>query len=314
MPLALLSHPSSLDHATPPGHPERPDRIRAVNAALEDERFAHLHRVEAEAADESLLRLAHPQRYIDRIRATGELAASRGETVALDADTHMSGGSYEAALHGSGGCARAVDMVLGGEAGAAFVACRPPGHHAEPETPMGFCLFANAALAALHAIEAHGLERVAVVDFDVHHGNGTQAVLWEEPRVAFASSHQMPLWPGSGRESETGAGNVFNAPLPPGAGSDAFRDAWQSRLLPAIEAHRPQLLIVSAGFDAHKADPLAELELETEDFAWITHRLCDLAERVCEGRIVSTLEGGYDLRALAVSTALHVQVLMERSR
>lgn len=309
MTLALITHASSLDHVTPPGHPERVDRIRAVAAALEDERFALLDRREAVPADDALLRLAHPQAHIDRLRA----ATPTQGFAELDGDTVLSPGSFNAALHGAGGCAQAVDMVLSGEARAAFVACRPPGHHAEPSTPMGFCLFSNAAIAALHALERHGLSRVAVLDFDVHHGNGTQAVLWNEPRAAFASSHQMPLYPGTGAASETGVGNIFNAPLRPGAGGAEFRAAWEDHLLPAIAAHGPELIIVSAGFDAHRRDPLAEMELTEADFAWITHRICDLAETACEGRVVSTLEGGYDLVGLAASAAAHAQVLMERS-
>ncbi|MEC9435614.1 MAG: histone deacetylase family protein [Pseudomonadota bacterium] len=309
MTLALITHASSLDHVTPPGHPERVDRIRAVAAALEDERFALLDRREAQAADDALLRLAHPQAHIDRLR---DATPAEG-WAQLDADTVLSPGSVDAALHAAGGCAQAVDLVLSGERRAAFVACRPPGHHAEPSTPMGFCLFSNAAIAALHALERHGLSRVAVLDFDVHHGNGTQAVLWDEPRALFASSHQSPLYPGTGAASETGAGNIFNAPLPPGAGGAAFRAAWEDRLLPAVAAHAPELIVISAGFDAHRRDPLAEMELTEADFAWITHRICDLADTACGGRVVSTLEGGYDLVGLAASCAAHVQVLMERS-
>ncbi|MEO1688639.1 MAG: histone deacetylase family protein [Pseudomonadota bacterium] len=310
MSLALFSHPASHGHHTPPGHPERVQRIEAVEAALADPGFAALDRREAPAAAEDLLRLGHPQAYIDRIRA---FEPEQG-WASLDPDTHMSPGSFQAALHAAGGCAAAVDAVLGGEAGAAFVAARPPGHHAEPTTPMGFCLFSNAALAALHALEAHGLERVAVVDFDVHHGNGTQAVIERDGRVAFASSQQMPLWPGTGGRDETGVGNVFNGPLDPGAGGPTFRALWERELLPALDAHAPQLLIVSAGFDAHRDDPLAQLELDVADFVWITEALCDLASVHCGGRVVSTLEGGYDLTALAASTAAHVETLMERAR
>ena len=310
MTLALIHHESSLGHVEPPGHPERVDRIRAVAAALEDERFANLHRVEARPADDALLRLAHPQRHIDRIRA----AIPQEGGAMLDSDTYLSPGSLDAALHGAGAAAQAVDMVLDGDVRAAFVAMRPPGHHAEPEKPMGFCLFANAAIAALHALETRGLSRVAVVDFDVHHGNGTQAVLWDEGRATFCSSHQWPLYPGTGAESETGAhGNVHNAGLRPGSGGPQFRAAWENRLLPAVAAAAPELIIVSAGFDAHHRDPLAELNLVEADFAWITHRICDLAETCAEGRVVSVLEGGYDLVGLAVSTAAHVQALMERS-
>lgn len=310
MTLALIHHESSLAHVEPAGHPERVDRIRAVQAALEDERFAHLRRIEAVPATEALLRLAHPQSHIDRIRAA--IPATGGAM--LDSDTYLSPGSLDAALHAAGGAAQAVDLVLDGEARGAFVATRPPGHHAEPDKPMGFCLFSNAAIAALHALENRGLSRVAVVDFDVHHGNGTQAVLWNEGRATFCSSHQWPLYPGTGAESETGAhGNVHNAGLRPGSGGAQFRAVWENRLLPAVAAAAPELIIVSAGFDAHLRDPLAELNLVEADFAWITHRICDLADTCADGRVVSVLEGGYDLVGLAVSAAAHVQALMERS-
>ena len=308
MPLAVFTHKSSLRHLTPEGHPESPDRIAAIYDMLEEERFHMVYREEAPEATEAQLRLAHPQRHIDRLRAA---MPQEGE-VPLDEDTWISPGSLKAALHAAGGACKAVDMVLTGEATGAFVATRPPGHHAEPEKAMGFCLFSNAAIAALHAMEAHGLERVAVLDFDVHHGNGTQAVLWDEPRVLFASSHEWPLYPGTGAESETGAGNIHNATLRSHSGGAEFRRAWEQRLLPAVALHGPQLIIVSAGFDARRRDPLASLELEEADFAWITSRICDLAETGCEGRVVSLLEGGYDLHALARSAGVHVQTLMER--
>ena len=312
MTLALISHGSSLEHLEPEGHPERRDRIRAVQAALEDERFAHLLRLDAQPADEALLRLAHPQRHIDRIREASRSAGESGLRM-LDADTYVSPQSYSAAVHAAGGAAQAVDLVLSGEVKGAFVATRPPGHHAEPEKPMGFCLFANAAIAALHALENHGLSRVAVLDFDVHHGNGTQAVLWKEARATFCSSHQYPLFPGGGSPSERGAGNIFNAPLPAGATGPMFRHAWETKLLPAVASAAPELIIISAGFDAHSRDPLAELDLIEADFAWITQRICDLADISAQGRVVSVLEGGYDLVGLAASAAAHVQVLMERT-
>ena len=309
MPVALIQHPASHDHVSPEGHPERVDRIRALERLFEEPRFAALDRREAARAEDALLRLAHPQRHIDLVR---DATPPRGWSQ-MDPDTFMSPGSLEAALRAAGAGAQAVDLVMGGEAGAAFCALRPPGHHAEPERAMGFCLFSNAAIAALHALEAHGLSRVAVADFDVHHGNGTQAVVWEEPRVTFCSSHQMPLYPGTGAEAERGAGNVWNAPLPPGTAGAGFRRAWEERLLPALDAARPELIVISAGFDAHRSDPLAQLELEAEDFGWITGRLCDLAERHAGGRVVSLLEGGYSLSGLTASAAAHLEVLMERA-
>jgi len=309
MTLALFTHPASRGHHTPPGHPERVQRIEAVEAALAEPAFAALDRREAPAATEDLLRLGHPQAYIDRIRG---FEPTEG-WASLDPDTHMSPGSFKAALHAAGGACAAVDAVMTGEAGAAFVAARPPGHHAEPSTPMGFCLFSNVALAARHAMETHGLERVAVADFDVHHGNGTQAVIEKDGRVSFASSQQMPLWPGTGGRDERGVGNVFNGPLDPGSAGPTFRKLWERELLPALDAHDPQLLLVSAGFDAHRDDPLAQLELDVDDFVWITEALQDLADARCGGRLVSCLEGGYDLNALAISTAAHVKTLMERA-
>jgi acetoin utilization deacetylase AcuC-like enzyme len=233
--------------------------------------------------------------------------------VALDGDTIMSEGSAEAALRAAGGACAAVDAVMAGEVGAAFAAVRPPGHHAEPARAMGFCLFNNVAVAALHARARWGLRRVAVVDFDVHHGNGTQAMFWDDADLFFASSHQSPCYPGTGRVGETGvAGNVVNAPLPPGTDGAGFRAAWSGRILPALEGFAPELLIVSAGFDAHRADPLANLNLSETDFAWVTGELVAVADRVAGGRIVSCLEGGYDLAALAASAAAHLKVLMAR--
>ncbi|MEM7524769.1 MAG: histone deacetylase family protein [Pseudomonadota bacterium] len=307
MTFAILSHPDCLAHETPDGHPERVERLHAVEAALAGDVFANAIRIEAPLVDDSALLRAHPGAYVDGIRA----AAPSAGWVSLDADTHMSPGSLTAARRAAGANVRAVDIVMSGEARAAFCATRPPGHHAERDTAMGFCLFANASVAALHALEAHGLSRVAIADFDVHHGNGTQDVFWSDQRVLFASSHQSPLYPGSGAEHETGAGNIHNATLPPMSGGAAFRAAWRDRLLPAIDAHAPELLIISAGFDAHARDPLANLMLSDDDFAWITGELCDLAARHCGGRVVSTLEGGYDLEGLASATAAHCQVLKE---
>ncbi len=308
MTTALITHPDCLDHVTPPGHPEQVARLDAVLGALES---MNLLRVKAPlAAEDDLLRV-HPQSHIDAIRKAAPDTGWRQ----LDADTHMSPGSLTAAYRAAGACVRAVDLVLGGEVANAFAAVRPPGHHAEQDVPMGFCLFGNVAIAAKHALEHHGLDRVAIVDFDVHHGNGTQALLEDDPRVLFVSSHQMPLWPGTGRADETGvAGNILNVPLPPGCTSKRFRDTYERVVFPAVDAFAPQLLLISAGFDAHRDDPLAQLEWTTEDFAWVTSRLCDLADIHCAGRVVSALEGGYDLEALGASAAAHVRVLEERGR
>ena len=305
MTTALYTHPISRRHVTPPGHPERVARIEAVEAALDAPGFAALERRQApRGADAEVLR-CHPQGYLDWL--AGRLPAEGFR--ALDADTHVCPDSLEAALHAVGAAGAAVDAVLAGELGNAFCAMRPPGHHAEAETPMGFCLFGTAAIAAKRALDHHGLSRVAVADFDVHHGNGTQALLWDEARVRFVSSQQMPLWPGSGAPSERGAHDqIRNLPLEPGAGGAAFRRAWEPAL-DWLDAFDPELVIISAGFDGHAADPLANLMLTTEDFDWITGRLCDLGA----GRVVSVLEGGYDLDALAASVAGHVRVLMERA-
>jgi acetoin utilization deacetylase AcuC-like enzyme len=312
--VALITHPDCLGHDPGPWHPECPDRLRAVLRALEGESFADLLREEAPlAAREHLLRV-HPPEYVDAILA---VSPRLGELVSLDADTAMSPGSAAAALRAAGGAVSAVNGVMEGWAKRAFVATRPPGHHAEQRQAMGFCLFANAAIAARHAQAPReqggwGVGRVAVVDFDVHHGNGTQAIFWDAPGLFYASSHQFPCYPGTGSAEERGAaGNIVNAPLPPGSGSAAFRAAWSDIILPALDHFAPALLIVSAGFDAHKVDPLAQLRLEVADFAWLTERLVELANRHCGGRVVSLLEGGYDLDALAASAAAHVRALLQ---
>ncbi len=304
MSTALFTHPACLGHDAGAWHPERPERLRAVLAALEGEAFAPLLREAAPEATPEQLALAHPAAYVAAIL---EIRPPPGETVSLDADTVMSAGSAAAARRAAGGAIAAVDAVLGGWARTAFAAVRPPGHHAEPSRPMGFCLFNNVAIAALWARHRWGKRRIAVVDFDVHHGNGTQAIFGSDADLFYGSSHQSPCYPGTGAARETGvADNVVNAPLPPGSDGAAFRAAWSERVLPALAAFGPELLIVSAGFDAHKADPLAELRLETADFAWITGALLEVAG----GRLVSVLEGGYDLDALAASAAAHVRVLM----
>ncbi|MBS0433150.1 MAG: histone deacetylase family protein [Proteobacteria bacterium] len=303
--MRIYTHPACLRHDTGYGHPESPARLRAVLEALDDPRFANIERVEAPRVDRGQLLRVHEAAYVESI------FAKEGLSLHLDPDTVMSPGSLEAALRAAGAACAAVDAVTGGEIARAFCAVRPPGHHANRDTAMGFCLFNGVAAAAAHAMERHGLERVAIIDFDVHHGNGTQGIFWNDPRVLYLSSHQMPLYPGTGASNERGAGNIVNAPLPPGAGSREFRDAWEEILLPALVAHRPQLLLVSAGFDAHRADPLAQLQLDAGDYAWITQRLCALADAHAQGRVVSTLEGGYDLAALRECTAAHVAAMMD---
>lgn len=306
----LLTHPDCLSHVTPPGHPERVDRLHALNAALADAAFDDLVREDAPLAEEAHIARVHPQSFIDHIKSS---APAQG-FASLDGDTHMSPGSYNAALRAAGGNVRAVDAVIGGEVGNAFVACRPPGHHAETATAMGFCLFGNVVVGARHALEAHGLSRVAIVDFDVHHGNGTQDLVWDDDRIFFVSSHQMPLYPGSGHPHEAGAhGQILNVPLDPNTGGTQFRRAYERQVFPAIANFDPEVIMISAGFDAHVNDPLANLNLVEDDFAWVTAALCDLADTHAGGRIVSTLEGGYDLDGLAASAAAHVTVLMERA-
>ncbi len=308
-PVALVTHPACLGHRPRPGHAERPERLARVLAALEAERFRGLLRLEAPRATEAdLLRFHRP----DYVRQVLGRDLAPGAVVALDVDTDQSAGSAEAALRAAGGVLLAVDLLQAGAAKRAFVAVRPPGHHAVPEGAMGFCLFGNAALAALYARARWGLKRIAVVDFDVHHGNGTALAFAADPELFYASSHQMPLYPGTGAASERGvAGNIVNVPLPPGAGGAAFRAAWSGTILPALLAFAPELLIVSAGFDAHRADPLAQLELEVDDFAWVSARLVAAAATCCGGRLASVLEGGYDLDALAASAAAHVAALLE---
>lgn len=306
---AYFQHEDCLGHLMPPGHPEQVARLKAVARALAP--HDGLEHIDAPLCSDADILLCHPQDYLDRIRS----ATPKEGFASLDADTHMSPGSFRAACRGVGANIAAVDLVLGGRASNAFVGCRPPGHHAETARVMGFCLFGNVAIAAIHALERRGLTRVAIIDFDVHHGNGTQDLLWNETRTFFSSSHQIPLFPGSGAADERGAhNNVLNVPLEPGSGSVEMRRAYEDQIFPAVENFAPELILVSAGFDAHRADPLANLNWSTDDFRWITERICDLADRHCEGRIVSTLEGGYDLTALGQSVAEHVKVLVERGR
>ena len=307
MSVLLLTHRDCLAHEMGEGHPECPERLRAVLQALDSEEFSDLIRDQPEEATFEQLTRVHPADYVAAILG---VRPAPGEYVALDADTIMCAGSARAALLAAGAAVRAVDEVCTGQVRRAFCATRPPGHHAERRRPMGFCLFANAVIAARHAQAVHGLSRVAIVDFDVHHGNGSQDCTQDDRSILFASSHQMPLYPGSGAAAETGVGNIHNAPLPPGATGAMFRAVWADNLLPAIEAFAPELIVISAGFDAHIRDPLAQLRLAESDFAWITAELCSLADRVCSGRVVSLLEGGYDLEALASSAAAHLRSLL----
>ena len=306
----LYQHSAFLDHAVPEGHPERPDRMRATRKALDDDAFAPLHRREHPLAEASVAELAHPASYVKRILDAAPATGMQG----LDPDTWISPGSVEAALRAVGGSNAAVDAVLAGEAVNAFCDHRPPGHHAEKTRAMGFCLFATAAIAARHAVRNYGLERVAVIDFDVHHGNGTQDVVEDDATIFYASSHEGGIFPGTGHAHETGVGNIVNVPLKHGTGSIDFRAAYERVILPALDAFAPELIIISAGFDAHKADPLASWQLETADFAWITERLCEAAATHCDRKLVSLLEGGYDLTALGASTAAHVSTLMTAAK
>ncbi len=305
---ALITHADCLGHITPQGHPERVARLEHILHMLEP---LDLNRVTAPlAADDDVLRV-HPESYVRGIR---DARPSEGFSQ-IDGDTFLSPGSVDAAYRAAGAVIRAVDMVLEGSCQNAFCAIRPPGHHAETDTAMGFCLFGNAALAAKHALDHNGLSRVAVVDFDVHHGNGTQDLLWDEARALVITSQQMPLWPGSGRQDETGAyENILNIPLAPGTGGAEMRAAYETQAFPRLQAFKPELIIISAGFDAHQDDPLANLNWSTGDFAWITEKLCQIAGEICKGRIVSTLEGGYDLNALAEATRAHVEELMKATR
>ncbi len=302
--MLVISHSDCARHVTPPGHPERVERMAAVEAGLAG---LGAERRDCPFGDEADVLRCHPARYLARLKD----AVPEAGWAQLDGDTFLSPGSFDAAMRAVGGVCAAVDAVVTGAARTAFVGCRPPGHHAERETAMGFCLFGTVAIGAKRALDHHGLSRVAIVDFDVHHGNGTQDLLWDEARCLFASSHQMPLYPGTGRLEERGAhGQVLNVPLRAGSGGVAMRAAYERLVFPALEAWQPELLLISAGFDAHADDPLAGLEWQAEDYAWLTGRLCDFAG----GRVVSTLEGGYDLTALAASVAAHVRVLEERGR
>lgn len=304
--MLLYTHPACLAHDPGTGHPESPARLRAVLETLDDPRFAAIERSEAPRATREQLGRVHGAAMIDRIFAS---APCEGHAQ-LDPDTAMSPDSLQAALRAAGAVCAAVDALIDGAGTRAFCAVRPPGHHATRDTAMGFCLFNSIAIGAAQAL-ARGIERVAIVDFDVHHGNGTQDIFWNDPHVLYASTHQSPLYPGTGARSETGAGNIVNAPLPPGAGSAQFRSAMSGIILPRLAEFRPQLLMISAGFDAHRLDPLASLNFDNDDYAWVTRELADVANAHAQGRIVSSLEGGYSLAALRESTAAHVAALME---
>jgi acetoin utilization deacetylase AcuC-like enzyme len=307
----LYMHPSSLEHDTGPGHPESPARMRAITTMFEREErkgaLVGVERREPPRATREQLERVHSGRYVDAVLG----AVPESGHVRLDPDTVISPGSGEAALRTAGAALAAVDAVIGGEADNAFCALRPPGHHAEAERAMGFCLFNNVAVGTRHALDAHGLERVSIFDFDVHHGNGTQHTFEREPRVQYLSTHQWPLYPGTGAREETGVGNIVNRPLPAGTGSREWRRVVEADILAAIDAFAPELIMVSAGFDAHRADPLAMLELVEDDYGWVTARLVELARKHAGSRVVSVLEGGYDFSALANSALAHLNALRE---
>lgn len=302
----LYQHPICHEHVNSPGHPERPERLDAIEAALSAPKFATLDRQTAPKADAALFSLAHPQSHIDKIKG---LIPEAG-IVRVDADTSACSKSWQAVERAVGAAIAGVDDVFNQAADNVFAAVRPPGHHAEKTTAMGFCLVNSVAVAARYAKQKHGAERVAIIDFDVHHGNGTQDIFYDDPSILFASSHQMPLYPGSGALGETGAGNIFNAPLRSGDGGDTFKAAYIQRILPAVDNFMPDLILVSAGFDAHRLDPLAGLELEGNDFDWVTGKIMELAGKHSNNRLVSLLEGGYDLEGLAESAAAHVNRMM----
>jgi acetoin utilization deacetylase AcuC-like enzyme len=307
MTTALITHPACLAHELPAGHPERPARLEEVLKALQAGEFQSLERRAAPQASRDALARVHSREFVETVLD----AIPQSGFVSFDSDTLASPGTGEAILRAAGAVVLGIDMVMAGEVKNAFCAVRPPGHHATPTRAMGFCLFNNVAVGAMHARDAHGLTRIAVVDFDVHHGNGTQAMFTPDPQLFYASTHQSPLYPGTGTPDETGvAHNVLNVPLPPGAGGAEFRRAFELVLLPAVEKFQPEFLIISAGFDAHRDDPLAQLRLEESDFGWATEALCAIAGRTCGGRVVSALEGGYDLRATARSAGAHVRALM----
>jgi acetoin utilization deacetylase AcuC-like enzyme len=303
----LVTHPACIGHAPPPGHPESPERLKSVLAALEGEEFAALKRHEAPQVTDRALMRVHGATYVAAVKDN----MPESGYVQFDADTIASPGTGEAILRAAGAVNAAADLVMAGETTNAFCAVRPPGHHALSDRAMGFCFFNSVAVGAEHVRAIHNLQRVAVVDFDVHHGNGTQAMFYAQPGLFYASTHQSPHYPGTGRPEERGvANNVLNVPLRPGAGSVEFRRAFTDQILPALEGFHPEFIFISAGFDAHENDPLGNLKLHEDDYAWATERICALAAQACEGRVVSSLEGGYDLAALGLSAAAHVRALM----
>jgi acetoin utilization deacetylase AcuC-like enzyme len=301
----LFTHTACLDHDPGAYHPESPARLKAVLAGLSESEFKDVERITAPRAEDKHLTLVHPVHYVESVMGTIPPAGRH----ALDGDTVVCPGSGEAALRAAGAVIAAVDAVVDGKARNAFCAVRPPGHHAEAAQAMGFCMFNNVAVGALHARANHGLERVAVIDFDVHHGNGTQHMFERDPNLFYASSHQWPLYPGTGAAEERGCGNIVNVPLRPYSGGEAFRSGFERQILPALDRFKPDLVMISAGFDAHADDPLASLQLHEDDYEWVTAALLEVAETHAKGRLVSTLEGGYDLRALAASAAAHVRAL-----
>ncbi|MEQ8356427.1 MAG: histone deacetylase family protein [Kiloniellaceae bacterium] len=304
----LFSHRACENHIPDMGHPEGPIRLKAIAAALSAPEFEALQRREAPRAEESQISRVHPGSFVQDLLLAVPASGER----AIDADTMLSPGSGEAALRAAGAVVAAVDAVMAGEADNAFCAVRPPGHHAEPDAAMGFCLFNNVAVGALHARAAHGLHRIAVVDFDVHHGNGTQAAFWDDPDLFYASTHQMPLYPGTGSARERGVNaNIVNVPLPQSAGSAEFRAAMRTNIVPALTNFQPEFLFISAGFDAHAEDPLAGLNFTEDDYSWATQQLLSLARSACGGRVVSVLEGGYNPDALGRSVVAHVKALMQ---
>ncbi len=305
----IYYHPACAEHDMGYGHPESPQRLTAILSTLRRKEFADLQWREAPPATQEQLTRIHPQSYVDRLLA----AVPQNGLRALDADTALSPQSGEAALRAAGSICAAVDAIMAGEAHNAFCAIRPPGHHAEPQRAMGFCLFNNVAIGAAHARLAHGLARAAIIDFDVHHGNGTQAAFETQAEYLYISSHQSPLYPGTGRRSERGVGNIVNVPLSPHSGSAEIRTSWNTIMAPALQDFKPDFIFISAGFDAHESDPLAELNFTEDDYGWLTEEIMKVADAHCHGRVISILEGGYNLTALAASVAVHVKTLMRVS-